>query len=123
MDLRPLLGIISFLQQEEDDEEEDILAILSIIKFVTKNGNTPYRMSLLLKWIMKKSQIRLIREQRRTERIVLPGYAEMVFRYRDIQFAEDYRMGREKFQELLQIIGPALCETFINDGEPVKNKL
>lgn len=55
-------------------------------------------MSLLLKWIMKKSQMRLIREQRRTERIVLPGYAEMVFRYRDIQFGEDYWMGREKFQ-------------------------
>ncbi|EFX75176.1 hypothetical protein DAPPUDRAFT_250858 [Daphnia pulex] len=33
MDPIPLLGIISFLQQEEDDEDEDILAILNIIKF------------------------------------------------------------------------------------------
>jgi hypothetical protein len=42
----------------------------------------------------EKSDKAYYREQRRTERIVLPGYAEMVFRYRDIQFAEDYRMGR-----------------------------
>ena len=48
---------------------------------------------------MKQSQRRrLIKDQGRTERIVLPGYAEMVFRYRDIQFSEDYRMSRERFQ-------------------------
>nr|CAH0103787.1 unnamed protein product [Daphnia galeata] len=124
MDLRPILGLISFLQQEEDEEDEDILAILSIIKFSKKNGNTPYKISLLLKYIMKQSQRRrIIRDQGRTARIVLPGYAEMVFRYRDIQFSEDYRMSRERFQELLQIIAPALCRDFINDGEPVRNKL
>ena len=36
MDLRPILGLISFLQQEEDEEDEDILAILSIIKVTLK---------------------------------------------------------------------------------------
>nr|CAH0111403.1 unnamed protein product [Daphnia galeata] len=32
-------------------------------------------------------------------------------------------MPREKFENLLQIIGPALSRTFINDGEPIKNQL
>jgi hypothetical protein len=38
MDLRPILGLISFLQQEEDEEDEDILAILSIIKVTFKKN-------------------------------------------------------------------------------------
>ena len=59
----------------------------------------PNRMSILLKCLLKESRFRRQnRDQRNAQRLVLRGYAEMVFRYRDIQFTEDYRMPREKFQ-------------------------
>ncbi len=51
---------------------------------------------------MKRNQIRnLQRQQGRRERLILPGYPEMVFRYQDVQFSEDYRMPREKFEVYL----------------------
>jgi len=59
----------------------------------------PNGMSILLKCLLKESRFRRQnRDQRNAQRLVLRGYAEMVFRYRDIQFTEDYRMPREKFQ-------------------------
>ena len=50
-----------------------------------------------------KTQMTISRDRahRFVQREVLDGFTEMVWRYPDVQFREDFRMPRRKFQVLL----------------------
>ncbi|XP_046454782.1 uncharacterized protein LOC124202483 [Daphnia pulex] len=47
----------------------------------------------------------------------------MVLRYADVQFAEDFRMNRQRFRELYDLIGQHLEEQFYSGREPILHKL
>ena len=70
------------------DEEENLLIFQRCLKY-----SSPRSRSTVLRWLFVQ-----MREKQRHHREVLGGFASMVLRYADVQFAEDFRMSRQRFR-------------------------
>ena len=70
------------------DEEESLVLFNRCLKCLS-----PRSRSSVLRWLFVQ-----MRERRRHRREALCGFAAMVLRYADVQFAEDFRMNRQRFR-------------------------
>jgi hypothetical protein len=86
-EIRILTGVFAaaciqkhFLNMEYDEEE-------SCLKSLSLRSRPS-----VLRWFFVQ-----MRKRRRHRREALSGFAAMVLRYADVQFAEDFRMNRKRF--------------------------
>lgn len=90
--------LMNLYQQEENDDEEAVLAALQAIVFRSRQLRRTRRQSLLL-WLLRRHQIREMMGP--INRLAMLDFVEIVWRYPDTQFQEDFRMHRERFEVIL----------------------
>lgn len=96
MDLgREIIALGLFLQQNNNDDDDDLLALLNAI-LLRQRQRRNNRRHLFLRAQMHLNRFRLLRGP--IGRIALEGFVEMVWQYDDVQFAEDFRMPRQRFE-------------------------
>lgn len=87
--------LMNLHQQEENDDEEAVLAALQAIVFRSRQMRR-YRRHPLLLWLLRRHQIRGMMGP--INRLAIPNFVDIVWRYPDTQFQEDFRMHRERFE-------------------------
>lgn len=81
----------SILNREED--EDDIDEVLMLLTYYRKRKRNRARRLNLVSNLLKI----LYGGNRGDNRVAMTGFTEIVWRYSDIQFPEDFRMTRERF--------------------------
>ena len=92
---RELIDLSMFLQQEDDDDDDVILATLNAILIRRRQRHARSRHPIV-NWMLRRNKIRQILGP--TEQFSIPGFCEIVWRYGDVQFIEDFRMPRQRFE-------------------------
>ncbi len=89
---RLILALMAINNEVDDDDDEYVLTILNFIRLRIKRNRSRRLATVnrVLKLFYDKNRINY--------RVTLSGFPELVWRYSDVQFSEDFRMPRERFQ-------------------------
>ena len=95
---RLIIAILTYLRQEEEnDDDEAVLAALQVIAMRRRQIQNRKRHPILT-WLLRKKLIEDLRGP--SDRQAITNFIEIVWRYPDTQFQEDFRMTRQRFEVL-----------------------
>ncbi len=92
MDIRRVLMTLMVANREEDDDDEEEL--IMVMNFIRMRKRNRARRSKLLPNLIKL----FYGGNRGDNRLAMTGFSELVWRYSDVQFSEDFRMTRGRFE-------------------------
>lgn len=90
-----MVMVMQVMQDQDDDDSQAILALLYAI-LIKKKLRRRFYMHPLVKWLFRQAELRQLMGP--NDRLAITNFVEIVWQYNDVQFQEDFRMPRQRFE-------------------------